>query len=294
MRKFTLDNSPFTEISTESLKKYFNDVSAIEEVLTEKEQRELIEAYHYFGDEGAKEDLIKGNLRFVISVAKQYKVNSNIQLEDLINEGNIGLYQAVENFDPERSVKFISYAVWWIRRNIMIFLNNHSRLVKLPLNRLNDMTKIEETKDKLFQRFGREPTVEEVKEELDEKQHKLKEKDVKKAEHLNNMRSDSLDDPIGDEESDKPLSDVIPNEDADDPEANIAENEDKKLVDDILSELDSRERMVIELYYGIDSGIPLSLNDAANKMGISNEFARKIKKRAEKKMGEINLGEYSF
>lgn len=287
LRKFTVDNNSYTEISTESLRRYLNDVSSIEEKLTDEQQKDLIDRYYYHGDEQAKKELIEGNLRFVISVAKQYNV-STVDFDDLVNEGNIGLQEAIERFDPDKGVRFISYAVWWIRRNIIMFLNENSRSVKLPLNRITDIFKVDEAKDILAQRLSREPTVAEIKNYVAE-HYNMNGDDVEKAIKNNEMKDESLEKPVkqgGDDDAEKTFLEVIPNSNADDPENRVKEDDEDEVLGHIFSKLDRLERQVIDLCYGITTKVPLPLQEVGEEIGGSGELVRQIKNKAEEKLKE--------
>lgn len=284
MRKFSVENNSYTEIDTESMRKYLNEISTIDKKLTDQQQKELIEQYCYNGDEKAKERLIEGNLRFVVSVAKQYNVSS-VDFEDLVNEGNIGLQEAIERFNPEKGVKFISYAVWWVRRNIIMYLNEHSRSVKLPLNRITHIFKVEEAKEKLSQKYDREPTVSEIKGFMYEN-YDINENDVDEAIKFSGMKDESIEKPVkqNSEDTERTLLDIIPNENADDPEGSVHEEDEGRMTGVIFGNLERLERQVIDLYYGITTGVPLPLKEVGEEMGISAELVRQIRKGAEGKL----------
>lgn len=286
MRKFAVENNTFTEISSESFRRYLSEVSASEDVLEDKEQKTLVRKYHEEGDVEAKEKVLKGNLRFVISVAKQFNVSS-VEFDDLINEGNIGLQEAIERFDPDRGFRFSTYAVWWIKRNIMMYLNEHSRPIKLPLNRITQMFKVEEIKEILIQDLNREPTVEEIKKYAADN-YDMSRDNVEKALQFSEVKGESIERPMsqGEEESDAALKDILPNENAEDPEERVQEEDENKVLETIFSKLDRLEAQVIDLYYGINTGVPLPLREVGEEIGGSSELVRQIKNRAEEKLKE--------
>lgn len=286
MRKFNVENNTFTEVSSDSFRKYLNEVSALENVLEDKEQKELVRKYLNDGDMAAKERVLKANLRFVISVAKQFNVSS-VEFDDLINEGNIGLQQAIERFDPDRGFKFSTYAVWWIKRNIMMYLNDHSRPIKLPLNRITQMFKVKEVKEALMQDLNRDPTVDEIK-KYAVKNYEMTYDNVDKALQFSEVKAESLERPVsyGEEEGGATLKDYIPNDNADDPEEHMDEEDEGKALKTIFSNLEEMEAKVIDLYYGINAGVPLPLREVGEEIGRSSELVRQIKNRAENKLKE--------
>lgn len=285
MRKITITQDQFTEIESDSLRRYLNDINTISP-LTEEEEKELVDKVYYDNDAKAKEKLIRGNLRFVVSVAKQYN-QSSVKLEDLINEGNIGLQNAVERFDPNQGYKFISYAVWWIRKGIMDFLNDNSRAIRLPFNRLNHLSKVDAFIKSFEQEHQRQPTHDEVKDALI--CNDITEKDVDKALELLNFRTESIDNSIGedDEDESRKLIDVIENSDSENPEDVIKSKDKKDLMGMVLETLTEEERIVLDLTFGLSSGTPLSLSKTGEEIGgKSREMVRIIKRRAINKLKE--------
>lgn len=226
------------------------------------------------GDMEALEKLTKANLRFVVSVAKQYQ-NRGLSLQDLINEGNLGLLKAAKRFDPSKGFKFISYAVWWIRQTIHQALAENSRLVRLPVNKINTMHKITQASSRLEQEFGREPTMGEVAEIT-----KLTEDDVKLS-LQNYARTVSMDAPLGGEDDDGSLYDVTEDEAAVNPENELLKESLKLEVSRTLSTLPPREADVLKYYFGLGSmSQPLLVEEIARRLEISPERVRQIKDKA--------------
>ena len=262
-------NKQITNRESASLEKYLQEIGH-EELLSPEEEVELAQRIHK-GDRDALERLTKANLRFVVSVAKQYQ-NQGLSLADLINEGNVGLIKAAEKFDETRGFKFISYAVWWIRQSIMQAIAEQSRLVKLPLNQVNSVNKINKMLSKFVQENERRPSIDEIAENIDLDEEKIAEAIRNASRHV------SMDAPFsnGDENS---LLDVMPNADA--PLAdNLVEME--SLRDEIaaaLKTLNERERKVLEAFYGI--GQPeMTLDEIGRSLGLTRERVRQIRQKA--------------
>lgn len=262
-------NKQITNRESASLEKYLQEIGH-EELLSPEEEVELAQRIHK-GDRDALERLTKANLRFVVSVAKQYQ-NQGLSLADLINEGNVGLIKAAEKFDETRGFKFISYAVWWIRQSILQAIAEQSRLVKLPLNQVNSVNKINKMLSKFEQENERRPSIDEIAENIDLDEEKIAEAIRNASRHV------SMDAPFsnGDENS---LLDVMPNADA--PLAdNLVEME--SLRDEIaaaLKTLNERERKVLEGFYGI--GQPeMTLDEIGRSLGLTRERVRQIRQKA--------------
>jgi len=262
-------NKQITNRESASLEKYLQEIGH-EELLSAEEEVELAQRIHK-GDRDALERLTKANLRFVVSVAKQYQ-NQGLSLADLINEGNVGLIKAAEKFDETRGFKFISYAVWWIRQSILQALAEQSRIVKLPLNQVNSVNKINKMLSKFEQENERRPSIDEIAENIDLDEEKIAEAIRNASRHV------SMDAPFsnGDENS---LLDVMPNADA--PLAdNLVEME--SLRDEIaaaLKTLNERERKVLEAFYGI--GQPeMTLDEIGRSLGLTRERVRQIRQKA--------------
>lgn len=261
-----------TNRDTPGLDKYLQDISKVD-MITPDEEVELAKRIA-LGDMDALEKLTKANLRFVVSVAKQYQ-NRGLSLQDLINEGNLGLIKAAKRFDPSKGFKFISYAVWWIRQTIHQALAENSRLVRLPVNKINTMHKITQVSSRLEQEFGREPTTEEVAEIV-----QLTEEDVKLS-LQNYARTVSMDAPLGGEDEDGNRYDVTEDEDAVSPENELLKESLKLEVSRTLSTLPPREADVLKYYFGLGSiSQPLLVEEIARRLSISPERVRQIKDKA--------------
>jgi len=224
------------------------------------------------------ERLTRANLRFVVSVSKQYQ-NQGLSLPDLINEGNLGLIKAAERFDETRGFKFISYAVWWIRQSILQALAEQARIVRLPLNKIGTINKINRAFTELEQRFERTPTVEELAEYLD-----CSLEDVRQS-LANTGRHISMDAPLveGDESSSS-MYDVLANDTLPGPENELVTESLKKDIDRSLSTLTSRESDVVRLYYGLNGKHPMTLEEIGLQFDLTRERVRQIKEKAIRRM----------
>jgi RNA polymerase primary sigma factor len=259
-----------TNRESQSLDKYLQEIGKVD-LLTPDQEVELAKRIKE-GDQIALEKLTKANLRFVVSVAKQYQ-NQGLSLGDLINEGNLGLIKAAQRFDETRGFKFISYAVWWIRQSILQALAEQSRIVRLPLNRVGSLNKISKTFSELEQKYEREPSPEELAEVLD----------VTTAEVVDTMkisgRHVSMDAPFvqGEENS---LLDVLENDSEDTPDSGLMNDSLRKEVQRALSTLTQREADVITLYFGLNGEHAMTLEEIGEKFNLTRERVRQIKEKA--------------
>ena len=268
MRQLKITKS-ITNRESESLEKYLQEIGR-EELLSTDEEVELAQRIRK-GDRKALDKLTKANLRFVVSVAKQYQ-NQGLSLPDLINEGNLGLIKAAEKFDETRGFKFISYAVWWIRQSILQAIAEQSRIVRLPLNQVGSVNKINRILSKFEQENERRPSVEEISEQID-----LPEDKVGEA-MLANTRHVSVDAPFVDGE-DNSLLDVLVNDDAPMADRQLVAESLRSEISNVLKTLNERERCVIRAFYGI--GEPeMTLEEIGNKYGLTRERVRQIKEKA--------------
>lgn len=274
MRQLKITNS-ITNRDSKTLEKYFNDISKVD-LLTPEEEVDLAQRIKA-GDQAALEKLVKANLRFVVSVAKQYQ-HSKIPLNDLINEGNLGLVKAAKRFDETRGFKFISYAVWWIRQSIMEALAQNSRLIRMPANKIATLNKIDHGIAKLEQEFEREPTDEELAEMLG-----MTIDEVRKT-IRSSSRQTSLDKPFMDDDSNS-LLDVLENEDSQTTDEQLIHRDSlKKDIDRLLNILTEKEKEVIQQFFGLGKENALSLEDIGHNLGISRERVRQIKEKALRKL----------
>lgn len=256
-----------------SLDKYLQEISKYGLISAEKEAELAVKIRK--GDINALDQLIKANLRFVVSVAKQYQ-NQRLYLPDLINEGNIGLIKAANRFDETKGFKFISYAVWWIRQSILQSLAEHSRIVRLPLNKITSINKVNQTFYDLLQRYQREPSIDEIAKELE-----IAPKDVKKA-MMETEKSISMDAPLDDDEKRNLYSILIDDSDTQSPETNLLKESLKTELKRVLSTLPVRESEIIKQYYGIDFPHPYTLEEIGRHFDLTRERVRQIKSRTMK------------
>jgi len=235
----------YTNRESQSLDKYLQEIGRVE-LLTSKDEIELARRIKRGNQDGALalERLVKANLRFVVSVAKQYQ-NQGLSLGDLINEGNLGLIKAAKRFDETRGFKFISYAVWWIRQSILQALAEQSRIVRLPLNRVGALNKIGKKFSELEQKFEREPTAQEIAEQLEMTIPEIAETIKISGRHL------SVDAPFVSGEDNR-LLDVLPNEQQPSPDSELIRESLRVDVQQVLTTLHDREAEVIRLYFGLD------------------------------------------
>jgi RNA polymerase primary sigma factor len=270
--------SPYEDQS--ALDQYLGDVSK-HELITPKEEIELGNRAKA-GDEDAVMALARANLRFVISVAKKYQ-NRGVSLADLIQEGNVGLVTAARKFDPDQGVKFISYAVWWIRQAILAALANQGRAVRVPLNRASDLARIFRERERLKQELGRDPSTEEVA-----KAAKLTPEVV---EHLQTLNAAEirLDAPIGDTD-DSYLVERFVLDSATEPEEDVEDRMLAEHIDAALETLNPRDAKVLRLYFGLDGGDTHTLEEIGNMLGVTRERVRQLRDRALKRLREGDMG----
>jgi RNA polymerase primary sigma factor len=269
-----------TNRESKALDEYLHDISDID-LITPAEEVELAIKVQG-GDMDALEKLTKANLRFVVSVAKQYQ-NRGLGLPDLINEGNLGLITAAKKFDPSKGFKFISYAVWWIRQSIQKALAENSRIVRLPVNKINSMNKVTQAKSRLEQEYGREATTEEIAEIT-----KMKEDDVKISVQ-NYIRPVSMDAPLGSEEENSNMYDITEDKDSVSPISGLLKESLKVDISRTLSTLPQSEADVLRYYYGLDNvQQPLLVEEIARRLKVSPERVRQIKSSGLKKLRNIS------
>ena len=259
-----------TNRETASLDKYLQEIGKVE-LITAEEEVQLAKKIKE-GDEIALERLTKANLRFVVSVAKQYQ-NQGLSLPDLINEGNLGLIKAAQRFDETRGFKFISYAVWWIRQSILQALAEHSRIVRLPLNRVGTISKITKTAEKLEAEVERSPNEEEIGRNLE-----MTTDEVTDAMRIS-RRHHSLNAPFRDGDKNS-LIDVIEDDGQIEPDEPLMAESLKDEIRQSLDTLKDRERQVIKMYFGIDRDYALTLNEIGEEFSLTRERVRQIKEKA--------------
>ena len=263
-----------------ALDQYLRDVSRHELISPEREKE--LGALAQKGDEDAIRKLARANLRFVISVAKKYQ-NRGVSLTDLIQEGNVGLVTAARKFDPEQGVKFISYAVWWIRQAILASLANQGRAVRVPLNRASDLARIFREKERLKQELKREPSPEELSEATE-----LTPELVESLQTLNAAEI-RLDAPIGDSE-DSQLVERFISEEAAEPEMDVESRLLTEAVGEALETLEARDAKVLRLYFGLEGEREHTLEEIGNMLGVTRERIRQLRDRALRRLREGDKG----
>jgi RNA polymerase primary sigma factor len=269
MRQLKITKS-ITNRESASLDKYLQEIGK-EDLITADMEVILAQRIKQ-GDQAALEKLTKANLRFVVSVAKQYQ-NQGLSLPDLINEGNLGLIKAAQRFDETRGFKFISYAVWWIRQSILQALAEQSRIVRLPLNQVGSLNKINKAFSKLEQEFEREPSAEELSEVLEIPEEKIADTMRVSGRHV------SMDAPFVQGE-DNSLLDVLVNHDSPRADSTLMNESLQKEIERSLSTLTERERDVVKLFFGIGMNHGLTLEEIGAKFDLTRERVRQIKEKA--------------
>lgn len=264
-------NKTITNRESESLERYLQEISKVD-LLTADEEVALAKRIKE-GDTDALDVLIKSNLRFVVSVAKQYQ-NQGLSLTDLINEGNIGLIKSTEKFDESKGFKFISYAVWWIRQSIMQAIAENSRIVRLPLNKINELGKVNKAFAHLEQEFEREPTVEELSHVLDSELKEVRDLMSLHGKHI------SLDAPLSATEANTYI-DVLVNENAERADEEVTYHESLKIeIERSLQFLSERQSDILRKCFGIGTCTEMSLEDIGREYGLTRERVRQIKDKA--------------
>ena len=253
-----------------SLDQYLKEISAYP--LIDREEEARLARGIRAGEEECLDKLVRSNLRFVVSVAKKYQ-NQGVPLSDLINEGNLGLIRAAHKFDETKGIKFISYAVWWIRQAILQALAEQSRVVRVPLNRAGALHRIGRRTSSLLQELGREPTVEEIADDLD-----ISREEVERTLAIS-QSSLSLDAPITPGEDNR-LLDYLPDQFSPGPEDEAYDQALRETIEDALSTLKEREAKILRLYFGLDDQEPMTLEEIGTLLGITRERVRQIKEKA--------------
>ena len=268
MRQLKITKS-ITNRESASLDKYLQEIGH-EEMISIEEEVELAQRIRK-GDRKALERLTKANLRFVVSVAKQYQ-NQGLSLADLINEGNFGLIKAAEKFDETRGFKFISYAVWWIRQSILQAIAEQSRIIRLPLNQVSSVNKINKVLNKFEQENERRPSIDEIAQDTDLPEEKIIEAFKVNTHHI------SVDAPFHDDDESS-LLDVIPNDAIPSTDKSLVEESLRAEIGRVLDILEDREKKVIEAYFGINQR-EMTLEEIGSKYGLTRERVRQIKEKA--------------
>ncbi|SDQ71542.1 sigma-70 family RNA polymerase sigma factor [Flagellimonas zhangzhouensis] len=282
MRSLTISKQ-ITNRENPALSKYLNDISRIPMITVDEEVELAIRIRN--GDAEALEKLIVSNLRFVVSVAKQYQ-SRGLNLHDLINEGNLGLVKAASKFDETRGFKFISYAVWWIRQGIIQAVSEKSRIVRLPLNKINVINKINGVTAKFEQSHQRPPTADEMSELIDFSISEIQ----LCLEHTS--WSISMDKSLRPEEEGFSLHDLIESENIDSPEHDLINRSLQIEIEGVMDLLSNREAYVIKMLYGIGGGDPLGMEQIANDLDITTERVRQLKTKALTKLRDSSKANF--
>lgn len=264
------------EISNDSVRMYLSEIGRVK-LLTAKEEIQIARAISK-GDNSAKQKLAEANLRLVVSIAKKY-IGRGLSFLDLIQEGNIGLFRAVEKFDPNRGFKFSTYATWWIRQAITRAIADQARTIRIPVHMVETINKLTHTQRRLVQELGREPTAEELSAEMD--------MDIKKVRHILKISQDiiSLEAPVGAEEDSK-LGDFIEDDDAVSPVDATSKQILKENIHEMLKYLSPRERKIIEMRFGLVDGVGHTLEEVGKEFGVTRERIRQIEAKVLQKLRE--------
>lgn len=264
------------EISNDSVRMYLSEIGRVK-LLTAKEEITLARAIEK-GDNSAKQRLAEANLRLVVSIAKKY-IGRGLSFLDLIQEGNIGLFRAVEKFDPNRGFKFSTYATWWIRQAITRAIADQARTIRIPVHMVETINKLTHTQRRLVQELGREPTSEELSAEMD--------MDIKKVRHILKISQDiiSLEAPVGAEEDSK-LGDFIEDDEAVSPVDATGKQILKENIHEMLKYLSPRERKIIEMRFGLIDGVGHTLEEVGKEFGVTRERIRQIEAKVLQKLRE--------
>ncbi len=263
-----------TNRETVSLDKYLHEIGKVD-LLTPDEEVTLARKLKE-GDAEALNKLVKANLRFVVSVAKQYQ-NQGLSLPDLINEGNLGLIKAAQRFDETRGFKFISYAVWWIRQSILQALAEQARIVKLPLNKIGSINKVNKAFTELEQLYEREPSIDELSDVLEIAPDDIKEALKSSSRHI------SMDAPLTQDE-DGNMYDVLLSHDSPPPDRGLLNDSLRKEIERALATLTPREANIIRLYFGLNGKHPHTLEEIGEVFDLTRERVRQIKEKAIKRL----------
>ncbi|NNF02204.1 MAG: RNA polymerase sigma factor RpoD/SigA [Bacteroidia bacterium] len=278
MRQLKITHN-ITNRDSYSIEKYLSDISK-EQLINPEEEARLAKAIRE-GDSDALEKLVRANLRFVVSVAKQYQ-NQGLSLNDLINEGNLGLIRAANKFDESKGFKFISYAVWWIRQAILQALVEQSKVVRIPLNKAGNYSKIQRALNDFELRFQREPSTEELAEILNLKQSEIV--DFVR----NNKKTVSTDDPI-DADKEFTVLDTIKQDLNERPDNSLLEDSMKQELEEALSIFTEREIAILTAYFGLDGSTPMTLEDIGDNFDLTRERVRQIKAKCLKKLKKLSI-----
>lgn len=274
----------FTTKETSSFKQYLNEISQIA-MFSSEEEEECSKKAHQ-GDKKALDELVRRNLRFVISIAKQYE-SPNVSLEDLVNEGNIGLIMAAEKFDTSKGFKFISYAVFYVRKMIHEYLDKNGRLVRLPSNKINGVIKMNQYISEMEQKLGRSVDFSEV---IEEYGTEMSQDELSKLQSASLFSFESLDNPIASSHSGNDGSsqyDVMVNTQCEPADHLVADSDVKKRVADILETLKPRDRKIMIALFGLNGNTPQSLKEVSEDVGLTREMVRQIREKSLRQLKNV-------
>jgi RNA polymerase primary sigma factor len=275
MRQLKISNKITDRTSSQSFNFYLSDVRVIKPFDSPQEEYECaLKAFK--GDSDAIDELVTRNLRFVISVAKQYST-SKIPLEELVNEGNFGLIEAAKKFDPSRGFKFISYAVWYIRKSIGDYISKNSRTIRIPLNKVSKLGKLKNEMEILEQINNRPTTINDL---VSHEGSEFDINDINLLMSIESMNMMSLDSPIGQDDDSGSMIDVIEDQSAERTDHIVNNNDFKTIIELIINKLSEKQKQVIYFSYGLEGGEPLSLVEIGEKMDMSREGVRQVREKA--------------
>ncbi len=267
----------FTSRESGSFKRYLNEISGIEMFTPAEEVECSIRIQN--GDKNAVDEMVRRNLRFVVSVAKQYET-ATINLEDLVNEGNLGLILAAQQYKPSTGFKFITYAVFWIRKMILEYMAKNGRIVRIPSNKVNGISKLNQYISKLEQKHGRTVDISEV---IDEYGASFTTEEISDLQNISMFNFESLDNGITDDNGSS-LYDVISDSSEKATDHLVAETDMKKQISSILSTLKPRDKKIMISLYGLDGSSPMSLKEVGEQVGLTREMIRQIKEKSLSKL----------
>ena len=266
-----------TSRETGTFKQYLNDIASIDMLNAAEEELYSIRASN--GDKEAMDILVRANLRFVVSVAKQYET-ATLSLEDLVNEGNIGLIMAAEKYKIDTGFKFITYAVYWIRKMILEYLSKHGKLVRLPANKIASINKLNKRSDLMEQQLGREVDIAEIMSEYDAE---MSDEDVNDLQRIATLSFESLDSPFDDSEVGSRY-DILA-DDSNEPTDHLLLNEDLKgQIGRAMKHLSERDKKIVTLLFGLDGSAPLTLKEVSEEVDLTREMVRQIKEKSLKRL----------
>jgi RNA polymerase primary sigma factor len=275
MRQLKISNKITDRTSSQSFNFYLSDVRVIKPFDSPQEEYECaLKAFK--GDSDAIDELVTRNLKFVISVAKQYST-SKIPLEELVNEGNFGLIEAAKKFDPSRGFKFISYAVWYIRKSIGDYISKNSRTIRIPLNKVSKLGKLKKEMEILEQINNRPTTINDL---VSHEGSEFDINDINLLMSIESMNMMSLDSPIGQDDDSGSMIDVIEDQSAERTDHIVNNNDFKTIIELIINKLSEKQKQVIYFSYGLEGGEPLSLVEIGEKMDMSREGVRQVREKA--------------